>query len=252
MHFTNKVVLITGAGSGIGRATALQFAKRGARVVINERIPDRGQETLALVKEVGGDGIVVQADVTRSVEVEKMVKTAMATFKRIDILVNNAGVIIPGSVDNLSEEDFDKAMLVNVKGVFLVAKHVIPEMRKAGGGVIVNIGSVAAFKGFPNRSVYCASKGAVVSLTKAMAMDYIKENIRVNCVCPGTIYTPALEERMKATPDPKAAMADFVARQPLGRLGTDEEIARAVLFAAWEEAAYMTGSAIVIDGGATL
>lgn len=143
-------------------------------------------------------------------------------------------------------------MKVNVKGVFLVSKYAILEMKKAGGGVIVNIASVAALKGIADRSGYSASKGAVLSLTRAMALDYIKDNIRVNCVCPGTTYTPALEERMQALPDPEAARAAFIARQPMGRLGKDEEIAQAVLFASCDEAAYMNGSIISIDGGALL
>lgn len=252
MRFSDKVVLITGAGSGMGRATAIQFAKEGATVIVNDIVPQRGEATLALVRESGSDGLFVQGNVTSAANVQLMVQKIIEAYGRIDILVNNAGVIVPGRVDSVTEEEFDRAMLVNVKGVFLVSKYVIPEMQKAGRGVIVNMGSVAAFKGYADRSVYCASKGAVVSMTRAMAMDYIKENIRVNCVCPGTIYTPALEEQMKLTGDPEASRAVLTARQPLGRLGTDEEIAHAVLFTASDEASYMIGSAMVIDGGATL
>jgi meso-butanediol dehydrogenase/(S,S)-butanediol dehydrogenase/diacetyl reductase len=252
MRFANKIVLVTGAGSGIGRATALLFAKEGAQVAINDLSPERGETTLEQVQEIGANGIYVPGDVSRADDAERMVAETVRAFGRLDILINNAGIILPGRVDNIAEEDFDRVMRVNVKGVFLVAKYAVLAMKQSGGGVIVNNASVAALKGIADRSAYAASKGAVVSLSKAMAMDYIRENIRVNCVCPGTTDTPALNERMQALPDPEAARAAFIARQPMGRLGKDEEIAQAMLFAASDEAAFMTGSVIVIDGGATL
>ena len=252
MDFSNKVVLITGSGSGIGRATAVLYAKHGAKVVVNDLIAKRGEETLELVKKTGAEGIYVQSDISVASDAESMIKETIKAFGKLDILVNNAGIIVPGRVDNITEEDIDRVLKVNVKGVFLVSKYAILEMKKAGGGTIVNIASVAALKGIADRSGYSASKGAVLSLTRAMAIDYIKDNIRVNCVCPGTTYTPALEERMQALPDPEAARAAFIARQPMGRLGKDEEIAQAVLFASCDEAAYMNGSIISIDGGALL
>ncbi len=252
MDFSRRAALVTGAGSGIGRATALLFAKNGAKVAINDLAPARAAETLELVKAAGAEGLCVPGDVSRAAEAEKMVADTVRAFGRIDILINNAGIILPGRVDDMSEDDFDRVMRINVKGTFLVSKYAVLAMRKSGGGVIVNNASVAALKGIADRSAYSASKGAVVSLTKAMAMDYIKENIRVNCVCPGTTHTPALEERMRAFADPEAARAAFIARQPLGRLGRDEEIAQAMLFACCDEAAYMTGSVIAIDGGALL
>lgn len=252
MRFSNKVALITGSGSGIGRATAVLFAKEGAKVVVNDLLPKRGEETLKLVKDAGAEGIYVQSDVSVAADAERMLKETIKTYGKIDILVNNAGIILPGRVDNVAEDDFDKVMKINVKGVFLVSKFAILEMKRSGGGVIVNIASVAALKGIADRSAYSASKGAILSLTRAMAIDYIKDNIRVNCVCPGTTYTPALEERMQALPDPEAARAAFIARQPMGRLGKDEEIAQAVLFACCDEASYMNGSIVSIDGGALL
>ena len=252
MRLSNKAALITGAGSGIGRAVAILFAKEGAKVAVNDLVPQKGAETLALVKRAGAGGVYVQGDVASATEAERIVAETVKAFGRLDILVNNAGIILPGRVDNTAEEDFDRVMRINVKGAFLVSKYAVLAMRKSGGGVIVNNASVAALKGIADRSAYSASKGALVSLTKAMAMDYIKENIRVNCVCPGTTQTPALEERMQAFEDPEAARAAFVARQPMGRLGKDEEIAQAMLFACCDEAAYMTGSVIVIDGGAML
>lgn len=252
MNFSNKVVLITGSGSGIGRATAVLFANEGAKVVVNDLIPERGEETLDLVKKAGAEGIFVRSDISVAADAERMIEETVKVFGKIDILINNAGIIVPGRVDNIAEEDIDKVLKVNVKGVFLVSKYAVLEMKKAGGGVIVNIASVAALKGIADRSAYSASKGAVLSLSRAMATDYIKDNIRVNCVCPGTTYTPALEERMRALPDPEAARAAFIARQPMGRLGKDQEIAQAILFAACDEASYMNGSVISIDGGALL
>jgi len=252
MRFKGKVVLITGAGVGIGRATAVRFGQEGARVAVNSLTPAHGRETLRLLQEIGGQGIYIQGDVSIAVDARRMVEETVKAFGRLDILVNNAGIVLPGRVDNTSEEDWDRIIAVNLKGVYLVSKYAIPEMRKVGGGVIVHNASVAATKGLKDRGAYTASKGGVLALTKAMAADYLSENIRVNCVCPGTIHTPSLERRIQAFADPEKARADFVARQPMGRLGKDEEIAAAILFAASDEAAFMNGAAIAIDGGMTI
>jgi NAD(P)-dependent dehydrogenase (short-subunit alcohol dehydrogenase family) len=252
IRFQGKVVLITGAGVGIGRAAAVRFAKEGAKVAVNSLTPANGAETLRLVKLAGGEGIYIQGDVSRETDARRMVVETVKAFGRIDVLVNNAGIVFPGRVDNTSEEDWDRTMAVNLKGAFLVSKCVIPEMRKNGGGVIVHNASVAAVKGVKDRAAYTASKGGLWALTKAMAADYIGEKIRVNCVCPGTTYTPSLERRIQAFADPEKARVDFVARQPMGRLGTDEEIAAAILFAASDEAAFLNGATIAIDGGMTI
>ena len=252
MRFANKVVLVTGAGAGIGRAAAELLAKEGARVVVNGLTPSKGEETVKLVKEAGAEGLFVQGDVSSAADAERMIRESIDAFGKIDILINAAGIVIGGRVDNMSEEDFMRTMDVNVKGTFLVSKYAILEMKKQGGGVIVNVASIAALKGITDRSAYSASKGAVVALSKAMAADYIKDNIRVNVVCPGTTDTPSLEARMQAAADPQATRAAFIARQPMGRLGTSEEIAEAILFACCDQAAFMNGSIITIDGGATL
>lgn len=252
MRFQGKVVLITGAGVGIGRAAAVRFGKEGAKVAINSLTPANGQETLRLLQEARGQGIYIQGDVSITADARRMVEETVKAFGRIDILVNNAGIVLPGRVDNISEEDWDRTIAVNLKGVYLVSKYTIPEMRKIGGGVIVLNASVVAIKGVKDRGAYTASKGGVLALTKAMAADYLSENIRVNCVCPGTTYTPSLERRIQAFADPEKARVDFIARQPMGRLGKDEEIAAAILFAASDEAAFMTGANIAIDGGMTI
>jgi meso-butanediol dehydrogenase/(S,S)-butanediol dehydrogenase/diacetyl reductase len=249
MRFHEKVVLITGAGVGIGRAAALRFGKEGAKVAINSLTPAHGLETLRLLREAGGQGVYVQGDVSKDADARRMVQETVKAFGRLNILVNNAGIVIPGRVDNMSEEDWDQTVAVNLKGVFLASRYSIPEMRKIGGGVIVHKASIVAVKGVKDRAAYTASKGGVWALTKAMAADYIAENIRVNCVCPGTIYTPSLERRIQAFPDPEKARVDFIARQPMGRLGKDEEIAAAILFAASDEAGFMNGATITIDGG---
>lgn len=252
MKFKDKVVVITGAGAGIGQTAAVLFAKAGAKVAINTLNAERGEKTLAMVKEAGsGEAIFVQGDVSVSADAQRLIEETAKTFGRLDVLVNNAGIVLPGRVDNTSEDDFDRTMAVNVKGVFILSQFAIRQMLKQGGGVIVNNGSSAALKGVRDRAAYSASKGAVVALTRAMAADHMKDNIRVNCVCPGTTLTPSLNNRINAFADPKAAMADFVARQPMGRLGKPEEIANAILFAAWDGNGFMNGAVVSVDGGMT-
>ena len=255
MNFKDKVVVITGAGGGIGRATALLFAQNGAKIVANALKPDNKQsapETVKLIENKGGEAIYIEGDVSNPESAQSIINKTVETYGRIDVLVNNAGIVIPGNLETTTEDAFDLTTNVNVKGPFLMSKYAVEQMKKQGGGVIVNIGSVAALKGHVDRIAYCASKGAVVSLSRAIAAEYVKDNIRVNVVCPGTTYTPAIEEKIRTAEDPEKMEAMFVGRQPMGRLGRVEEIAHAVMFAASEEAAYMTGSVIVIDGGMTM
>jgi meso-butanediol dehydrogenase / (S,S)-butanediol dehydrogenase / diacetyl reductase len=252
MRFQGKVVLITGAGMGIGRATVILFAREGAKVGINSLTPAHGQGTLKEVKDAGGEGIYIQGDVSRAEDAERMVQETIKAFGRLDILFNNAGIVIPGRIENTSEEDWDKTMAVNLKGVFLPSKYAILQMRKQGGGVIIHNASVLAVKGAKDRAAYTASKGGVWALTKAMAADYASENIRVNCICPGTIHTPSLQQRIGNSQDPQAALANFIARHPVGRLGKEEEIAAGVLYLASDEAAFITGTTLLIDGGMSI
>ncbi len=251
-RFDGKAVLITGAGVGIGRAAAIRFSEEGALVAVNSLTPANGEETLRLVKETGAKGVYVQGDVSRDADARRMVEETVRAFGRIAVLVNNAGIVLPGRVDNTSEDDWDRTMAVNLKGAFLVSKHAVPKMREAGGGVIVHTASIVAIKGVKDRAAYTASKGGLLALTKAMAADHLPDKIRVNCVCPGTTDTPSLARRIQAFADPVKARADFVARQPMGRLGTDQEIAAAILFAASDEAAFMNGANIAIDGGMSI
>jgi meso-butanediol dehydrogenase / (S,S)-butanediol dehydrogenase / diacetyl reductase len=251
MRFTDKIVLITGAGAGIGRETAVMFSKEGAKVAVNCLTKKNGDKTLSLVREYS-QGIYVQGDVSLSADAENIVKKTVDEFGRLDILVNNAGIVIPGRVDNTSEEDWDKTINVNLKGVFLISKYSVLQMKKQGYGIIVNVSSVAGIKGIKDRAAYGASKGAVVALTKAMAADYIKENIRINCVCPGTTYTESLQDRLNAFDDTEKATQDFINRQPLGRFGKVEEIASAILYAASEDAGFMQGSILSVDGGMSI
>lgn len=252
MRLQGKVALITGAGVGIGRATAILFAKEGAKVGINSLTPDHGEETLRRVREAGGEGIYIQGDISRAADAERAVAETVRAFGKLDILFNNAGIVIPGRIDNTSEEDWDRTMAVNLKGVFLASKYAVRQMQRNGGGVIIHNASVVALKGVKDRAPYTASKGGVWALTKAMAADYIGEKIRVNCICPGTTYTPSLQQRIDSSPDPQAALANFISRQPMGRLGKEEEIAAGVLYLASDEGAFITGATLLIDGGMSI
>jgi len=251
MRLKDKVALITGASVGIGQCTALLFAREGARLVINSQSA-RGEAVAEQITCAGGQAIFVQGSVADVADARRMVERAVEEFGRLDILVNNAGIVIPGTVDNMAVEDWDRTMAVNVRGVFLMSKFAAEQMLRQGGGVIVHNASVAGVKGLKDRAAYSASKGAVVALTKAMAADYVDKKIRVNCVNPGTTLTPSLQDRINAFDDPEEAKQMFIARQPMGRLGEPEEIAAGILYLASDEASFVTGAALNIDGGLTI
>jgi len=250
MRLEGKTVLITGAGSGIGRAMALLFAKEGARLVVADLASSGLEETEHLVREAGGTVSAQVCDVTSGPQVQAAVDRCVAEYARIDILCNNAGVLgSTQSIVDMPEETWDGCFNVNVKGVFWGCKYAIPKMIAQGKGTIVNTASVAGLVGVPNRVVYCASKGAVVTLTKALAIDYVGQNIRVNCICPGTVDSPWVGRLLAMEADPATARAGLEARQPMGRLGTPEEVALAALYLASDESSYVTGTAMIVDGG---
>jgi len=226
MRLKDKVCIITGGGSGIGRATALLFADEGARLVIADK--RNAQAVAAECAGKGAQAIAVEADVALAGNVERMIAATVARFHRLDVLVNNAGYGIAGTVVETPQEAWDALMATNVRGVFLCSKYAIPVMQRTGGGTIVNTASVVAAVGIANRAAYCASKGAVASLTRAIAIDHVGDGIRCNAIAPGTIDTPYFDEILKKSTDPEATRKALAARQLLGRLGTAEEIAAGI------------------------
>lgn len=250
MRLANKTLLITGGGSGIGRATALLAAREGARVAVADRNLDAARETVGLLAGPLGDGgLAIGMDVTQSADCARMVAETLARFGRIDILCSNAGYGITGDVVSTREEDWQALFDVNVKGVFLCAKHVVPVMRGQGGGAIVNTASNIAIIGLKDRVTYVASKGAVDSLTRAMALDHVGDNIRVNAVAPGPIGSPYFDRMIANAPDPEEFKRVLNARCPMNRLGRPEEVAQVIIFLASDDASFVTGATYVVDGG---
>lgn len=251
MRLAGKVAIITGAGAGIGRATALLFAKEGAKVVVADCNPQMGTETVSLIKQEGGEAIFVQVDVCKAADAERVARTTVETYGKLDILVNNAGIYVQGSVVEMREEAWDRILDVNLKGVFLCSKYCIPEMIKGGGGSVVNIGSEAGIVGIQNQVAYNVSKSGVIALTKSTALDFAAHNVRVNCLCPGRTLTPLVEKVIAEAEDPASARRALEEDRPLNRMGRPEEIAAGVLYLASDESPYATGSILSIDGGYT-
>ncbi len=250
-RLSGKNCIVTGSGSGIGRAIATLFAREGASITVADFNLIAARETVENITEDGGTAWPYQVDVSQATPVEALVKEAYGRAGRLDILVNNAGVGVAGTVVTQTEDDFDRMYAVNVRGMFLGCKYAIPLMVEQGGGIIVNMASVAGIVGILDRAGYCASKGAVIALTRSVSADFIAQGIRANCICPGTIDSPWVERITRSYDDPAAARAAMVARQPVGRMGTPDEIAHAALYLASDEAGYVQGSALIIDGGIT-
>jgi NAD(P)-dependent dehydrogenase (short-subunit alcohol dehydrogenase family) len=250
----NKVAIITGGSSGIGRATAVLFAKEGANVVIGDIDVPGGEETASLIKKEKGDVLFIKTDVSKTAEVQNMVKRTVEKYGRIDILVNNSGVVRVGSLDDYSEDDFDLLFRTNVKGIFLCCKYVVPYMKKQKSGVIVNLASIAAHVGQVNHSLYCASKAGSLAITRALALDLAPYNIRVNSISPGATDTPMLrsdvaKQAKQRNMDPEDLKKEFEAQGVMGRWAKPEEVATGILYLASEDSSYMTGADILIDGG---
>lgn len=245
-----KTAIITGGSSGIGLSTAILFAQEGAKVVIAARHPERGRQAVQQVSASGGQALFVACDVHCVEDCQHAVASALAAYGRLDILINNAGVIyVDRTVANTSDQEWFDTLGVNLSGAFFMSRSAIPYMAETGGGVIINNASVFGLKAAAGVAAYCAAKGAIVMLTKAMAVDHAAQHIRVNCICPGSVDTPLLHDEMAALGDEALLRPIFAARHPLNRISAPEEIARLILFLASDDSSFITGAAIPVDGG---
>lgn len=244
-----RVAIVTGAGRGIGEAIVHRFAREGASVVAAQRSQEDGEAVVAAVTQSGGDAISIPTDVRDEASVQRLVSSTIETFGRLDILVNNAGVGIRRTVTESTMDEWDEVMEPNVRGVFLCMKYGIQLMVEQRSGSVINMASVASFVGFTRDAAYCASKGAVLMLTRQAALDYAPMGIRVNAICPGFIDTPMLRYYCSQQPDPDAAWHEVLAQHPMGRVGTPEDIAGAAFYLAGDDSTWVTGSTITVDGG---
>ncbi len=248
-RLAGKIALITGGGTGIGLATAEEFARQGASVVVAGRRPEPLAEAVESIRGEGGTAEAVAGDVGRAADAARLVEATISSFGRIDVLVNNAGQELVASLLDTSEEWWDRVMDTNLKSVYLVSREALPRMIERGGGSIINVSSQLGFVGAKNFAAYTASKGAVVNLTRSMALDHAADNIRVNALCPGAVDTPLLRRQFEDREGPQGTLEDLARLHPMGRLGQPSEIAHAAVFLASDESSFMTGSSLVVDGG---
>ena len=249
----NKVALITAAGSGMGQASAQLFAQEGAKVVVDDIDASKGQETVKLIKEAGGDAILVTGDVTRIDDMKMMVKAAVDTYGKLNILFNHAGRPCAAKLEEVSEDDWQACIDVNTKGAFFITKFAVPEIRKAGGGSIIFTSSIAGLVGSPSSPLYCLVKGGIVNMTRSLALLLAPDNIRVNCICPGGVLTPMSWDFLPpgTREEKQAILEQWPKTLPLGRWGKPEEVGYAALFLASDEASFITGVALPVDSGYT-
>jgi NAD(P)-dependent dehydrogenase (short-subunit alcohol dehydrogenase family) len=248
-RLAGKVALITGGGTGIGRAIALAFAREGARVVVAGRRVEKLREVVTEIAGQGGTSLAIVCDVTKAADAEQAVRETVDAFGALHVLVNNAGALSATTVEGIAEEEWDRIITVNLKGPFLMSRAALAEFRKAGGGAIVNVGSILGLVAMKERAAYCASKGGVTLLTKAMALDHAHEKVRVNCICPSIVETELVMGLFAANEQGRALRDTRVASIPLGRMGRPADVAELAVFLASEESSWLTGAAIPLDGG---
>ena len=246
-----KRTIVTGAGSGIGRAVALRLASEGARVVVSDVDKGAAEAVAAEIDGTGGEALARETDVARAADVGALVGQAVSRWGGLDVMVNNAGVGVAGTVVTTTEEEYERVMDVCVRGTFLGMKHAIPAIKDSGGGSVVNLSSIAALVGVPDRAVYSAAKGAILAMTRAAAIDHVEGGVRVNCIAPGTVDTPWIGRITAGYEDPEGARANMQARQPHGRFVAPGEIAAMAAYLASDESASCVGACMVVDGGAT-
>jgi NAD(P)-dependent dehydrogenase (short-subunit alcohol dehydrogenase family) len=248
-RLTGKSALITGGGTGIGQALALAFAREGAQVAVAGRRKNKLEETLRLLQDTGCSALALECDVTKAADTIRAAKSAEEVFGKLNVLVNNAGALSVSTVETISEDDWDDVMTTNIKGPFLMSRAALPAMRRAGGGSIINVGSVLGIVAIRDRAAYCASKGGVSMLTRAMALDHAHDNIRVNCLCPSIVESDMTRNFFAETE--RQARESRLASIPLGRFGKPNDIAGLAVFLASDESSWMTGTVIPVDGGVT-